>query len=333
MSSVAEALARIARLRAVVVGDVMLDAYVYGETGRVSREAPVLVVRKQRVEYRLGGAANTAANLAALGVCTTLVSAVGDDAGGHTLHGLLQKAGVTFRAIVDATRPTPVKTRILAGAVGTSKQQVLRLDEEPETSVTRVDQVMREVDEAAQSADVVIASDYGLGVIAEPLVAWLRARNGHTPVFVDSRHRLREYVGVTAVTPNVPEAAEAVGYALNGVDAVHRAGAALLSALACEMVLVTQGKGGMTAFSRHGSVEHVDIVGPDEVTDVSGAGDTVMATFASGYAAGLGWANAMRLANVAAGIVVTKLGTAVATPEDIVRLATSARVSMAPWEK
>ena len=319
-AAVSAALAAMAGRRAVLVGDFMLDAYLYGETVRVSREAPVLVVRKTAEELRLGGAANTADNLAALGLEVTLVGAVGTDAAGDSLVELLARRGAQTAGLRRVARTTPVKTRILAGAFGTSRQQVLRLDDEPREGLeaATLAALADDLTRAAAQADVVVVSDYGAGTVTGPVLAAVCAlgRSG-VPVCVDSRYQLGRFAGVTAITPNVPEAEHAVGFAVHDAADVQRAGTLLLEQLDCAACLLTQGRRGMTLFATGAPPSHVDIVGEEEVTDVTGAGDTVIATLAAALAAGLGLENAMRLANCAAGLVVTKVGTAVARPEEI----------------
>jgi rfaE bifunctional protein kinase chain/domain len=331
-ATVASALGAMRGKRAVLIGDLVLDAYVYGETVRVSREAPVLVVRKERTSHRLGGAANTAANLAALGLTTTMVSALADDGGGNTVRAMLRDANVGAAAIVTSDVATPVKTRILAGAFGTTRQQVLRIDDEPERPIGSdvQAQIAATLLREAAKADVVVVSDYGMGCVTGEVaqaVSTLIAKS--CVVCVDSRYHAATFAGATAITPNVPEAEALAGFPLTNRDAIDRAGSVLLDRYRYGAVLLTQGRGGMTLYRPGGKREHVDIVGEGEVTDVTGAGDTVTATFSAALAAGLGMSNGMKLANVAAGIVVTRLGTATATPDEII--AAAAGVSLTPW--
>ncbi len=328
------AILRLGSCRALVLGDLVLDAYLYGDTGRVSREAPVVVVEKRSVEYRLGGAANTAANLSTLGVATTVLSATGDDVSADALETRLVGAGVDVDLRRNGALTTPVKTRVMAGAHGTGKQQVLRIDETPRLPFPRTVQIglADRLRQLATAADIVVVSDYGLGTVSESVIAALveLAKVG-TLVCVDSRHQLPKFVGVTAVTPNVPEAEEATGIELHGDAAIDRAGTALRSSLDCRAVLLTLGRGGMRLFREDRPPEHVDIVGPNQVTDVTGAGDTVIATFSAAIASGLGMSNAMKLANVAAGIVVNKMGTSTATPAEICDAAIEGKMELEPW--
>jgi rfaE bifunctional protein kinase chain/domain len=331
--TVAAALEALRGKRAVLIGDLVLDAYVYGETVRVSREAPVLVVRKERTTHRLGGAANTAANLAALGLHTTMVGALADDDGGRTMRAMLEEANVSTEGLVVSDVATPVKTRILAGAFGTTRQQVLRIDDEPERPIGAAVQSAIEgaLFAAAAKADVVVVSDYGMGTLSGRLTdAVLDLIEKKRIVTVDSRYQAATFAKATAIMPNVPEAEALAGFPLNSRESIDRAGAAILQKHGYRAVLLTQGRGGMTLYQAS-SKEHVDIVGADEVTDVTGAGDTVTATFSAALAAGLGMSNGMKLANVAAGIVVTRLGTATASPDEIIAAAAKANVKLVPW--
>lgn len=333
-TAVDAALRAMAGRRALLVGDVLLDAYVYGETGRVSREAPVLVVRKQHEENRLGGAANTAANLAALGLRTDLVSIVGNDAHGERLLGLLAAKGVATDAVARAGQ-TAVKTRVLAGAPGTARQQVLRVDAlaEQEPPAETLTPLAAAIEQRAAAADVIVVSDYGQGVVTGPVLRRIQSMAAAgTMVCVDSRRRLAAFSGMHAITPNLPEAELLTGIPLSDRAAVDRAGTAILEQYGHALCLLTQGRGGMSLYARDGAQAHVDIVGEDEVADVTGAGDTVTAVFAAALAAGLGPRNGMRLANCAAGVVVTKMGAAVAEPHEIRQCATRFGVEMEPWD-
>ncbi|MEO1174301.1 MAG: bifunctional ADP-heptose synthase [Myxococcota bacterium] len=329
-----KALASMAQTRALLVGDLVLDSYLYGETGRVSREAPVVVVEKRSMEYRLGGGANTAANLSALGVQTTVLSALGNDTGADAIQSRLTGCGVDLAIRRHGALTTPVKNRILAGAYGTAKQQVLRIDETPSLPLPRTVQlgIADMLEELAPRADVVVVADYGLGIVDEAVIAKLSSLAAEgVLVCVDSRHQVRSYRGVTAVTPNVPEVEAALGVSLHGDASVARAGRQLQEELDCRAVLMTLGRSGMSLFKADGTHSRVPIVGEDEVTDVTGAGDTVCATFAAAIAARVGMVNAMRLANLAASIVVNKQGTATASTDEMLVAGTRFSVELEPW--
>lgn len=333
-ADVARALAAMAGKRALVVGDLMLDCYVYGETERVSREAPVLIVRKEREEYRLGAAANTAANLAALGLQVRLAGVGGDDDAARTLERMLGEAGCRTDTLHRCALATPVKTRILAGAFGTSRQQVLRLDAYVERTLQPewLEAVANTVRRLAREVDVVVVSDYGHGVVTGQVIAALQevARAGSL-VCVDSRHNLRAFAGMAALTPNVPEAEALVGRSLHAPADVAAAGDQILRELRCKACLITLGQRGMTLFRPKAPACHVDVVGQTEVTDVTGAGDSVIATLAAALAAGLGVKNGMLLANCAAGVVVSRMGTASASPQDVAQAAKAAALRLEAW--
>lgn len=333
--SVSQALERIAGRKILLVGDVMLDSYINGETVRVSREAPVIVVRKESVQHRLGGAANTAANLAELGVQTEIIGCVGGDEGGQKLREMLVERGVDTDALVTSDVATQVKTRVMAGAFGTMKQQVLRIDDDPKGAPNQasINELLAAMKQRAQNADVIILSDYGGGVVAEPIIELCRGlvKQGKI-VCVDSRHRLHLFSGMTTVTPNIPEAEEQLNTTIASQSEALIAGKQLLEELQLQACLLTQGRGGMTLFTNEAEPAHVDIIGEDEVTDVTGAGDTVIAMFGAALAGGLGMMNAMRLANCAASVVVCKVGAAVAAPQEIIDAANDVGLELLAWE-
>lgn len=328
------ALAAMRGKRALLIGDIMLDAYVFGETARVSREAPVLVVQEERRDHRLGAAANTAANLAALGLQVDVLGVLGHDEGGTILRTLLQQAGCNLTHLMPIDRATAVKTRILAGAYSTSRQQVLRLDKvckEPIDAAVHA-QLAQALKKLAHTCDVVVVSDYGGGTVQGPVIDVLRDIAGAgTPVCVDSRYNMAAFAGMTALTPNVPEAEAFVGFPLHDRAAVERGGHKIMQALACEALVLTQGQEGMSLFASDAHPTHVDVMGTTEVTDVTGAGDSVIATLGAALAAGLGLHNGTLLANCAAGVVVTRMGTAAATPTDIMKAAAENSLALQPW--
>lgn len=332
-ATIKAALDGISGLRALVVGDAILDAYLYGETSRVSREAPVVVVERRSMEYRLGGAANTATNLAALGATTTILCTVGADQHGTLVESQLRAAGVVPVILRPPHGCTAVKTRVLAGAPGTTKQQMLRIDDSPSSSYPEplYHELIEHAARLATSADMIIVSDYGLGVVSDTLAATLRGSPARC-VCADSRYQLLALGGLTAVTPNVPEAEAATGIRLDDDHAIERAGRVLLEKLRCP-VLLTLGRGGMRLFRPDRASVHVDIVGDHEVTDVTGAGDTVIAAFAAAVASGIGMVNAMCFANVAAGIVVNKVGCSTAMPSEILETMHRFDVGLEPWDR
>jgi rfaE bifunctional protein kinase chain/domain len=307
-------LARIGRARVVVVGDFVADEYVYGETERISREAPVLIVRYEASELKAGGAGNAAMNLAALGARVQAVGVVGDDPLGTALIDELEGGGVDVSGMVRVPRrATEAKTRILAGGRSTRRQQMLRLDRTPAAPLPdrAVRALASRLARAARGAGALLASDYGSGVVGAEVMAGLRrALAGGVPVCVDSRYRLLEYRGLTMVKPNEVELEAASGVSLSQAGGLEKAGRALLRKLGCQVVLVTRGRNGMSLFRAEAAPLHLPAHGSQDAVDVTGAGDTVAAAFAAGLAAGGGPELAARLANVAGALQVQKPGTA-----------------------
>jgi rfaE bifunctional protein kinase chain/domain len=313
-------LARFAERRVLVVGDLVADAYLYGQTDRVSREAPVLVVRYESAEVKLGGGANAAANVRSLGGQVDAVGVLGRDEMGRELRRLFREGGMRLAAVSGPRIETETKTRILAGGVSTKRQQMLRLDRggrSPLTAAQR-EQLLRHVRKAAQGADAVLVSDYGAGVVDEALREVLRglARDG-LPVCVDSRYRLRTFTGMTVVKPNEPELEALVGRPVRTDAEVRQAGREVLRLLRCESLVVTRGRRGMMVFDREGRTESVPVHGAREAVDVTGAGDTVIAALSLALAAGADVPTAARLANVAGALVVQKEGTATVSREEL----------------
>ena len=310
------------RVRLVVVGDLVADEFIYGRIDRVSREAPVLILKYDSTEIVPGGAGNAASNAAALGATVDVIGVVGaDDAGTRLLAAM--PASAKLDAVARVNRyVTPVKTRILAGGVHSAKQQVVRIDRaggRPGPAVLA--NLEGALATAIGGADAVIVSDYG-GGLATPAL-WQRslsaARVKKPPrVLVDSRYNLTSFAGMTACTPNESEVEGLLGVRINDDTTVlEKAGRELLSRLRCRAVLITRGSRGMALFEDRKPTDHIPIVGSDEVSDVTGAGDTVIATFAVSLAAGASFAEAARLANHAGGLVVMKRGTATVSAAEL----------------
>jgi rfaE bifunctional protein kinase chain/domain len=316
-------ISRFGRSRIAVVGDLIADEFLYGEIERVSREAPVLIVRYDATEVVPGGAGNAANNVAALGARVDVIGVVGRDEAGRRLLGSLGRRANARGVTVARGHVTPIKTRILAGGVHSAKQQVVRIDR----AGTPIGPAVRKHIEnalvrAIRRADAVIVSDYGYGLITPGI--WKKALAAAGPkarpiVLVDSRHGLTGYAGaMTATTPNESEVEALLGVRIDeNRDVLERAGRELLGRLRCPAVLVTRGSRGMALFERDAPTVHIPIVGSDQVTDVTGAGDTVIATFALALTAGASFADAARLANFAGGVVVMKRGTATVTGAEL----------------
>jgi D-glycero-beta-D-manno-heptose-7-phosphate kinase len=316
--------ARFRRVRIVVAGDLIADEFIYGQIERVSREAPVLILRYDTTEVVPGGAGNAAANAAALGARVAVVGVVGRDEPGRRLVGALHRGADTRGIIVAARSVTPIKTRILAGGVHSAKQQVVRIDRAagpPEAAVAR--RVEAALARAIRRADAVIISDYGHGLVTP--ARWARALAAARvkrppPVFVDSRYGLLGFTAMTASTPNESEVEALLGVHIDDDrDALERAGRRLLARLQSRAVLITRGSRGMALFEPDAATDLIPIVGSDQIADVTGAGDTVIATFALAVAAGASFGEAARLANHAGGLVVMKRGTATVSAAELVR--------------
>jgi rfaE bifunctional protein kinase chain/domain len=307
-----------------VIGDVVADEFVYGRVARVSREAPVLILEYDSTEILPGAGGNAANNVAALGGRATLASVVGRDEPATRLLKSLHRR-VDTRAIVRAAgRRTAVKTRILAGGIHSAKQQVVRIDRgvnQQADAKTRV-AFERAALAAMTTADAVLVSDYGSGLVTPALVSRLRAvlrREGHPiPMLVDSRYALLQYRGLTACTPNESEVEQALGVHINDdLRVLERAGRTILEQTRMQAALITRGGRGMALFVAGAPTVHIPIYGSDEIADVTGAGDTVMATLALALAAGATFEAAARLANYAGGLVVMKRGTATITADEL----------------
>jgi len=316
-----------ANSRVLVVGDVMLDRYWYGDTGRISPEAPVPVVRIGNEERRLGGAANVALNLARIGAQATLVGVVGQDEPAEATRVLLQEAGVSADFVTSASHPTISKLRVMS-----RNQQLIRLDFEKSFAMDGAfDQSMLDerIEAALADTDVLICSDYGKGTLARIERIISAARRRDVPVLIDPKGRdWRRYAGASLVTPNVAEF-EAYAGELSGADEAADEAALVARAeavrqdLSLDALLVTRSEKGMSLFQADGPL-HLPAQA-QEVFDVTGAGDTVIAMLGAGLAGGLSLADAAGLANIAAGIVVAKLGTATVTPMELDRALRSSR--------
>lgn len=320
--------------RLVVAGDYVLDRFVYGHPKRVSREAPVLILRFWKEETLPGGAGNTAANVRSLGGTPIPVGAIGEDDSGRILLGILQGRGIETSGLFAVPGySTPTKTRILGGGPHSIKQQIVRYDREDVLSGD--DGVRRGLADrlalAAAGADGAILSDYGYGSVTPAAVPMLRrAMSSDAPIFVDSRHGLPRFTGVDAVTPNEEELEECFGEALgDSADRLSAAAAKIAERIGCPTVLVTRGSRGMALFERGAPLVQIPVHGTDQVADVTGAGDTVLATFSLALASGASPLEAAYLANFAGGVVVMKMGTAVVTQQELAEAIGSDRTLLA----
>lgn len=310
--------------RIAVVGDANADEFVYGRVARVSREAPVLILEYDSTEIVPGGAANAANNVAALGATAALVAVVGRDEPGRRLVSALHTRVDRSAILQRAGEPTTVKTRILAGGVHSAKQQVVRIDRgvRRTTDSRTIAAFERAALAVAMKSDAVLVSDYGSGLVTPALATRIRGalrRAGvPIPVLVDSRYQLLDYRGLTACTPNESEVEQALGVRIDdSARVLERAGRDILRHTRMEAVLVTRGSRGMALFVDGAPTVHIPIFGSDEIADVTGAGDTVMATMAVALASGATFEAAARLANYAGGLVVMKRGTATVTAGEL----------------
>jgi rfaE bifunctional protein kinase chain/domain len=313
---------RLGRARIAVAGDLIADEFIYGRVERVSREAPVLILQYDSTEIVPGGAGNAAHNAAALGARVEVIGVVGRDDTGRRLLDALPSNARTRNVLQASGHTTPRKTRILAGGVHSAKQQVVRIDRAGGRVRTAFGgHVERALVRALGTADAVIVSDYGSGLVTPAM--WRRARKAagsraRAITLVDSRYALTQFDAMTACTPNEPEVEALLGVRIGeDPEALERAGRELLRRLRCDAVLVTRGSRGMALFERDRLTDHIPIVGTDQIADVTGAGDTVIATFALALAAGASFREAARLANHAGGLVVMKRGTATVTVEEL----------------
>jgi rfaE bifunctional protein kinase chain/domain len=306
-----------------VLGDLVADEFIFGEISRVSREAPVLILKHRERTVVPGGGANAVNNLADLGVNVLPVGVVGDDEPGRLLLKYLRHKRIAVSGVLkDKSCSTVTKTRILAGMTHTARQQVVRVDREPEVAPNQ--HLTRELYLAAReyvhASDALLVSDYGYGAATPAIVNTLREKGklGAIPLVVDSRYRLLQYSGATAATPNEPEVEEALGIRIGpDWDKLVSAGEQVMARMQLQSLLITRGRDGMVAFNHRHKPVDIPIFGSDQVTDVTGAGDTVIAAFTAALAAGATTEEAAQLANYAGGIVVMKRGTATVSREEL----------------
>jgi rfaE bifunctional protein kinase chain/domain len=303
-------------LRVMVVGDLILDHYLVGDAGRISREYPVIILNHERDEYRPGGAANTIANLTALGAEVVPAGWIGADGPGDQLVKILEAAGCATGGVVrDPTAHTVTKSRIVAGGTqgGGLGQHLLRVDQlgAGGPGETAESELVRNVEQRADEVDGFVLSDYGHGALTPRVAETVIRLSEDRYVGLDSRHRVLSYPGVTAATPNLEETAEATGLGLGNEAMIEKAGALLHAKLGAEALLITRGEGGMSLFELEAQPVHIPVANRSEVFDVTGAGDTVVAAFTLARLAGSSYLEAAHLANVAGGLSVRHAG---ATP-------------------
>lgn len=305
-----------------MVGDSIADQFVYGAISRVSREAPVLILRHEHTETVPGGAANCAVNLASLGANVSLISVAGEDEAGRALLEKLNAAGVDCSGFLTSAKlRTTTKVRILAGQIHSTRQQVIRIDYdvEPLNDSELRERLREHVLEQAQTADALIISDYNYGVSDAEMVSFTRDAAGarRIPVLADSRFNLSNFAAFTSATPNQDEVEQLLGQQFTNNGDLESAAEELRDQLGYRALLVTRGSNGMTLLEDGVAPIHLDAVGAREPVDVTGAGDTVMAAYTLALASDSSFPDAARLANYAGGLVVMKRGTASVTGEEL----------------
>lgn len=314
-------IAAIGDTHVLVLGDFLLDEFIFGEIARTSREAPVLILRYRETDWRPGGGANTVSGVAALGGRVTPVGVLGDDQWGQGLLSAWPDSVATGGVVLSSQFKTTCKSRLMAGSFHSFRQQVVRLDYEHSHELTTQIEagLLQTLEKHLPETDAIIISDYSLGTVTSSLASRAvdLARSHEVPIVVDSRFHPERYTGATSITPNVSEVEKAVSVRIGqDQEQLVRIGQSLLEEWALEALLITRGKLGMSLFEKD-RVTHLPPFGTDEVSDVTGAGDTVTATYAASLAAGASFREAARLANVAAGLVVMKKGTATVSSDEL----------------
>jgi D-beta-D-heptose 7-phosphate kinase/D-beta-D-heptose 1-phosphate adenosyltransferase len=317
------AVGRFPSVKVLVIGDLIMDEYLWGDVSRISPEAPVPVVQVERETKMVGGAANVAHNMATLGAKPFVCGVTGDDAHGNEIIRILKELGLSTEGIiVEESRPTTIKTRVVA-----HHQQVVRYDRESAKPISPLsaERILDFIEHHLPALQVMVVSDYGKGVITTELMSRLRGvlekeDGGTCVVAVDPKTgNFPCYRGAHIITPNHHEASDFCGFRIVDEETLMRAGAHMIEALGCHSVLITQGKDGMTLFEEGGEPVHIPTVAK-KVFDVTGAGDTVIGTLALALGAGLDLKTAAYLSNCAAGIVVGEVGTSAVRAEDLKRI-------------
>jgi rfaE bifunctional protein kinase chain/domain len=312
------------KLTITVLGDLIADEFIYGEIARVSREAPVLILRHRERTVVPGGAGNAIYNLADLGVTVLPVGVIGDDEPGRMLLHSFRQKHISVSGIRRIKgRNTVTKTRVLAGMTHSPRQQVIRVDREPETPLDRsaIRELVFQARGYLRASDALLISDYGYGAATPQIFDLIRSRASlnNTPVTLDSRYRTLDYRGVAAATPNEVELEEALHTRIDAPEHLLTAGKAIMQKMKLQSLLVTRGRDGMVVFPRGSKPVEIPIHGSNQIADVTGAGDSVIATYTAALAAGADAESAARLANYAGGIVVMKRGTATVTRAELLR--------------
>jgi len=312
---------RFPQRKVLVIGDCVADQFVFGAISRVSREAPVFILKHEHTETAPGGAANCAMNLASLGAAVSLIGVAGEDEAGRAMMEKLQASGVDCSSLITSpSLNTTTKVRILAGHVHSTRQQVIRIDYEgqPLTDFRLRRSLQEKVDKEVGATDAVIISDYNYGTVNADIVSTIRDTAGARgiPILVDSRFQLSSYTGFTSATPNEEEVETLLGKPVDENE-LNSGGQELRERLGYRALLVTRGGRGMTLFEEGVEPLQIDAVGARAPVDGTGAGDTVIATYTLALASDASFPDAARLANYAGGLVVMKRGTAAITSDEL----------------
>jgi len=320
MATYTSIIRQFSQARICVIGDMTADVFIYGKPHRLSREAPVIVVRYDSEELVPGGAANTVNNLLDLGAQVYPVGLLGRDYFGERLFSLIAgKCPNMDGMVLDPSYGTIMKTRILAGDDNTTKQQIIRIDRDMEIQLSEEKErgLLAYLKRILPDIDALIVSDYGYGIFTKKILAFIRHCARDKIVAVDSRYHMNAFKGVTIITPNQSEAEQITGIAIQDEASLHRAGRKLLRLIKCRAALITQGNKGMTLFEPDKAPLHIPVVGSDKISDVTGAGDTVVSLVTLSLVAGAAFPQAARLANYGASVVVMKPGTATLAAEEL----------------
>jgi rfaE bifunctional protein kinase chain/domain len=323
MKRLQQIIKRFPKTKVGVIGDMAADVYIYGKPYRLSREAPVIVVRHDYQKVIPGGAANTVSNLLQLGAQVFPVGVLGnDDAGVEVFNYFADNCASIEGLLLSGRTDTITKTRIMAGDDHTSKQQVIRIDREPQVALSADEEqkILSYLTSIAPQLDALIVSDYGYNFVTRNMLVFIKNFARKKIVLVDSRYRMKDFEGVTMVTPNQSEAEAFTGAEIKDNKALLAAGRKIIKQLACKAVLITQGNEGMTLFEKGKTPVHIPICGTDEIADVTGAGDTVASLIGLSLGAGATFLDASRLSNCGASVVVMKRGTATVTPAELTQV-------------
>jgi D-beta-D-heptose 7-phosphate kinase/D-beta-D-heptose 1-phosphate adenosyltransferase len=319
IGKIKKTVANFKKANVLVIGDLILDEFLWGDVSRISPEAPVPVVWVKRESFMPGGASNVANNIKSLGANTFIAGVIGDDERGAILKGELDQKGIdTCGIIVDESRPTTLKTRVVA-----QHQQVVRIDKENVSALSdaMILRIINYTKSVMDKLDAVIIEDYGKGVITPRLLKEIvpLAKRHNKIISVDPKEEhLKYYQGITLITPNNHEASKAVGFQIKDAATLKKAGAEMLKKFKCKIALITLGENGMAVFQKDKPMRHIPTVA-QEVFDVSGAGDTVIACYTLALASGADPVQAAHISNCAGGIVVGKVGIAVVSPGELLK--------------